>query len=341
MSGPGPSPLVSIITPSYNQAEYLEDTLRSVLAQDYASIEYLVVDGASSDGSQEILRRYAGRLSWWVSEPDHGQAEAINKGLRRARGEIVAWLNSDDLYLPGAVAGAVAAFQARPESGLVFGDAITIDARGRPINKLVFGDWGLAELMSFRIICQPAVFMRKTALEQAGLLDPTYHFMLDHHLWLRMAQATPIQHVPAYWAAARHHPGAKNVSQPVEFGKETLRVLEWMQNQPDLGPLAAQNHKRVLGGAQRLNARYLLDGGLPGPALRAYGQALLANPGFALKHWHRMLYALASLLGAGRLASWYDRLAPIRPGRRPDLDRLPGIESWPGLDLEHKSTYPG
>jgi len=126
--------LVSIITPSYNQSAYLEQAIQSVLGQDYTPLEYIVVDGGSADGSAEIIQRYASRLAWWVSERDAGQADAINKGLRRASGEIVAWLNSDDLYQPGAIAQAVAALRDHPEAGLAFGDAITIDARGRTID---------------------------------------------------------------------------------------------------------------------------------------------------------------------------------------------------------------
>jgi glycosyltransferase involved in cell wall biosynthesis len=324
-------PLVSIVTPSYNQAEYLEAALRSILAQDYPRLEILVADGASSDGSPEIIRRYAGRLAWWVSEPDRGQAEAINKGLRRAGGEIVAWLNSDDLYLPGAVSQAVGALQADPALGLVFGDALTIDGQGRPLNNLAFGDWGLAELLAFRIICQPAVFMRRAALEQAGTLDESYHYMLDHHLWLRIAALGPVKHIPAWLAAARHHPGAKNVSQAEGFARETARLLDWLQAHPALGPLARRDWRRVQGGAYRLSARYLLDGGKPAAALQWYAKALRARPGYALQHWHRMLYALLSLVGGARLAGWYYRL---RPERLPDLSADPRLASWPGLRLE-------
>jgi hypothetical protein len=301
-------PLVSIITPSYNQAAYLEQTLRSVFDQDYEPLEYLVVDGSSTDGSVEIIQRYAERLAWWVSERDDGQAEAIDKGMRRARGEIVAWLNSDDLYLPGAVAQAAAALQADPALGMVFGDAVTIDPQGKTLNRLSFGDWGLAELLRFRIICQPAVFMRRIVLEQAGLLDPGYHFMLDHHLWLRMARRAPVRHVPAVWAAARHHPGAKNVAQAPGFARETLRLLEWMQAQPDLAARVQADRRRIEAGAYRLEARYLLDGDQPAAALRAYGRALVRDPAYALQHTHRMVYALLSLAGGQGLAGWYYRL---------------------------------
>jgi hypothetical protein len=330
------TPLVSIITPSYNQANFLEGTIRSVLAQEGVRIEYLIVDGGSTDGSLEIIRRYSPQLDWWVSEPDHGQAEAINKGLQRASGQYVAWLNSDDLYLPGAVEAAAAILDTNPDLGMVFSDAITIDSQGRPLNRLSFGDWGLDELMGFRIICQPAVFMRRSLIEKIGYLDPSYHYLLDHQLWLRIAQTAPIRHVADLWAAARQHPDAKNVAQAPEFGKEALRLRAWMETQPDLAARITQRKRTVDAGVHRLNARYLLDGGLAGPALRAYGQAFLAQPSFALKHWHRMLYAGLSLLGgkefAGQiLASWYYRL---RPDRKPDLSNLPALKSWPGLLLE-------
>jgi glycosyltransferase involved in cell wall biosynthesis len=327
------APLVSIVTPSYNQAAFLQDSIRSVQAQDYTRVEYLIVDGASQDGSQEIIRRYQDQLAWWVSEPDQGQAEAINKGLSRATGEIVAWLNSDDLYLPGAISSAVAALQADPQLGMVFADAITIDPQGRPLNRLSFGDWSLQQLMAFRIICQPAVFMRRAVLQEAGYLDASYHFMLDHHLWLRMARVAPVRHVDGLWAAARHHLQAKNVSQAAGFGRETLRLLAWMESQDDLADLMQSHRKQIEGGAYRLNARYLLDGGLPGQALKSYGRALRADPGFALQHWHRMLYALLSLLGASELGSWYYKLSASPPEKILGEQCARDLAGWPGLWL--------
>lgn len=301
------APLISIITPSYNQAEYLEATIQSVLRQDYPSIEYMIVDGGSTDGSLGIIQKYVSRLAWWVSQRDSGQAEAINKGLARAQGEYVAWLNSDDLYLPGAISQAAAALRENPRAGLVFGDAITIDPRGERLNHLAFGDWGLAELLRFRIICQPAVFMRRSVLERAGYLDPSYHYMLDHHLWLRMARLAPIAHVPQTWAAARHHPGAKNVAQAAGFGEETLRMLAWFETQPDLAAHLAADRQRIEAGAYRLNARYLLDGEQPAAALQSYARALVRDPRFALQHWRRMLFAAASLVGGRPLREAYQR----------------------------------
>jgi glycosyltransferase involved in cell wall biosynthesis len=354
------SPLVTIVTPSYNQAAFLESTIRSVLAQNYPDLEYMIVDGGSTDGSVEIIRRYADRLAWWVSERDAGQAEALNKGLQRAKGEIVAWLNSDDIYLPGAIQGAVAAFQQHPAAGLIFGDAITMDAHGKPLSRLTFGDWGLLDLLSFRIICQPAVFMRRAVLENSGYLESSYHYMLDHQLWIRMARSAPIKYIggsddkasggpAALWAAARHHPGAKNVSQAPGFSRETMQIVEWMESQPDLEAIIAQNRRRVMAGAYRLNARYLLDGGLPAPALAAYWRALLARPSYALKHWHRMAYAILCLFKLDGLTdSFRMRLSAQQSSRLAANLRLhkfasdqknqeaavTGLENWPGLKLD-------
>ena len=322
--------LVSIVTPSYNQAEYLDSTLRSVAGQDYPEIEHLVIDGGSSDGSMEIIQKHADQLAWWVSEGDSGQAEAINKGMQRARGEIIAWLNSDDLYLPGAISSAVRVFQADPTLGMVYAEALSINRRGRPFNRFRFGDWGLADFMSFRMICQPAVFMRRAAFEQAGPLAMDYHFMLDHHLWIRMASVAQVKHVPALWAAARYHPGAKNVRQAPEFGVETLCLLEWMQAQPALAELFRRNRRMIKGGAYRLNARYLLDGEIYGEALKSYLKALWFSPGYALRHAHRIAYAAACLAGGKRLA---DRFAKSTPQQPFDTGCAEALQGWPGISM--------
>lgn len=324
-------PLVSVITPSYNQAEFLEATIQSVLAQDYPKIEYLVVDGGSTDGSVDIIKKYQSQITWWESEPDEGQASAINKGMARAQGEIVAWLNSDDLYLPGAVREAVASFRENSPVSMVFGNAITIDAKGIPLNELVFPDWDLEDLIGFRIICQPAVFMGRSYYEQVKGLDQNYHFMLDHHLWMRIASQAPIKHENSLWAAARHHGSAKNVAQAADFGRETLEVLDWMQLQEDLGPLVVQNKHMVMAGAYRLNARYLLDGGQYAPALKSYGQAFVNQPMYTAQHWHRMGYACLGLIGWSNMEGLSAR---FRDSRRLDLSGEVDLENWPGLCLE-------
>lgn len=288
-------PLVSIITPSFNQAAFLEATLRSVLQQDYPNLEYLVVDGASEDGSLEIIHKYSSKLAWWVSEKDCGQAEAINKGLRRARGEIIAWLNSDDLYARGAILKAVRAFKEAGDCGVVFSNVFSINAQGELFNVMRYADWGLKDLMAFNIIGQPGVFMRRALLEKVGYLEPNYHYLLDHQLWLRMAAAAPIRYVDNYFAAARFHPTAKNVAQASEFSQEAFSILEWMQARPSMREPFLRNRRRIMSGAYRLSARYLLDGGFPGRAFQHYLASLWHHPRTASKELRRMLFALFSL----------------------------------------------
>jgi glycosyltransferase involved in cell wall biosynthesis len=324
-------PLVTVVTPSYNQAEFLEHAICSVLGQDYPSIEYFLVDGASSDRSNDVIEKYASSLNWWVSEPDDGQADAINKGLRKANGEIIAWLNSDDLYLPGAVSSAVDVLLANPDLGLVYGDAITIDINGRLLNQLVFPQWTLEDLMAFRIICQPAVFMRREVLERAGTLNESFHFMLDHQLWLRIAAEAPIQHIPSLLAAARYHPTAKNVAQAEQFSRETYNVLAWMEKQPEMVEIIHRNRRKILAGAYRLSARYLLDGGFYKEALRTYGKALITQPVYAIGHWHRMLYALLCLFGGTGLDEWYYQM---RRGQNIDLTTNSDLKGWVGLRFD-------
>jgi glycosyltransferase involved in cell wall biosynthesis len=289
-------PLVTIITPSYNQADFLEETIQSVLTQDYPNLEYFIIDGGSTDGSVDIIKKYSGQLAGWLSEKDSGQAEAINKGFSLATGSIVAWINSDDYYLPGAIASAVTALERSPELGMVFGDVVSVDAAGQPFNVMTYGPWGLDELMQFNIIGQPGVFLRRATLERAGYLDLSYHYMLDHHLWLRVAQHAPICYIPQLWAAARYHALAKNVAQAPGFAREAYRIVEWMPSQPGLAPRFARLRRRAWAGAHRINGRYLLDGGQPWPALKAYLKGLLASPAVVLPEYRRIFFAAASLV---------------------------------------------
>ncbi len=294
-------PLVSIVTPSYNQAAFLEQTLLSVFEQDYPHLEYLVVDGASTDGSLAIIQKYAERLAWWVSEKDSGQAEAINKGLARARGEIVAWLNSDDTYLPGTVSAAVRAFQEHPEAALVYGDMLAVDENGQVINRLRYRQLDLADLLCFQIIGQPAVFMRREALEKAGFLDPSYHCLLDHHLWIRMAAQGPIVHAAQTWAAARYHPAAKNRARAGEFGREAFRILAWAGEQPALAEAVRGQERRARASAWRVDARYRLDGGQARESLASWRRAFSIHPPTALARWNLLFSALLDITGLRRL----------------------------------------
>ncbi len=299
------TPLVSIITPSFNQAAFLDKTMQSVLEQDYPAVEYLVVDGGSTDESVQIIRKYQDRLAWWVSEKDSGQAEAINKGIVRAKGEYIAWLNSDDYLMPGAITAAVRALQTNPEAGFVFGNVRVVNPAGLVLNTLSYGDWGLAELMSFHIIGQPAVFVRRSALDKAGLLDTTYHFLLDHHLWLRLATNNEMKYIPQLLASAHYHEGCKNLAQAAEFGKEALRIVEWMRSEPAFAREFEKNEKKILAGANRLNGFYLLDAKEYRKSFQAYWRSFRLDPGGMKREWYRMVFAFFAPLGLEGLRAWF------------------------------------
>jgi len=226
---PASTPLVSIITPSYNQAHFIEETIQSVLGQTYPHIEYLIVDGGSMDGSREIIERYARqypeRMPWWVSERDRGQTDAINKGFARARGEILAWLNSDDTYLPNAVAEAVDFLQAHPEAGMVYGDANLTDERGNVLGPFPARQTDLRRLRrGFVHIPQQASFFRASLWRQVGPLDHSFYFAMDYDLWVRLARRAPLVYHPRLWATFRLHASGKSVASDDRCWPEMLRV---------------------------------------------------------------------------------------------------------------------
>ncbi len=221
----GPHPLVSIITPSFNQARFLETTMESVLSQDYPGVEYIVVDGGSSDGSVEIIKKYETRLAWWISEADRGQTDAINKGLAHARGSILAWLNSDDAYLPGAISSAVARFVEKPEAGLIYGDANYIDEAGQIIGRFPAAQTDYHRLrQGFVHIPQQAAFFRADLWRDVGPLDPSFYFAMDYDLWVRIAGIAEVRYVHQTWANFRIHTGGKTITADEHCWPEMLRV---------------------------------------------------------------------------------------------------------------------
>ena len=218
-------PLVSIITPSFNQASFIEETIRSVLDQEYSDLEYIIVDGGSTDGSVEIIQRYADRLSWWVSEPDQGQTDALNKGFAHARGEILAWLNSDDTYLPGAIQGAVDFLQDHPDVGMVYGDANLIDEQSNVIGKFPARQTDYNKLRrGFVHIPQQAAFFRASLWQKVGPLDPSFYFAMDYDLWVRLARLAQLVHHPSLWASFSLHGSGKSVIADNRCWPEMLRV---------------------------------------------------------------------------------------------------------------------
>ena len=207
-----PLPKVSIITPSYNQGQFLEASIRSVLEQDYSNIEYIVVDGGSKDNSVEIIQNYQDRLAWWVSEKDKGHADALNKGFARASGDILAWLNSDDIYFPSAVSEAVEILTRNPRVGMVYGDADLIDDAGATVGQFASKQTSYQQMLRGSVhIPQATTFFRADLWRQVGPLDLSLFFSFDYDLWVKFAKASQILYVPKKWARFRIHGAGKTI----------------------------------------------------------------------------------------------------------------------------------
>jgi glycosyltransferase involved in cell wall biosynthesis len=217
-------PLVTVVTPSLNQGRFIRETIDSVLGQGYPAIEYLVMDGGSTDETISILEDYGDRLTW-VSEPDAGQASAINTGWRRGRGAILAYLNSDDAYRPGAVERAVAALAEHPGADVVYGEAYHVDETGRILDRYPTEPFSLGRLAEVCFLCQPAVFLRRSAVERVGYLDESLQFSMDYDLWIRLARVARFARVPDYLANSRLHAENKTLGQRARAHAEILPVV--------------------------------------------------------------------------------------------------------------------
>lgn len=215
---------LSIITPSYNQGRFIADTIESVLSQDIHDLEYWVIDGGSTDETLQVLRGFGSRIRW-VSEPDEGQTDAVNKGIRHSAGEIIGWLNSDDIYYPGALATVADFFLRHPEVEIIYGDADHIDEQGQVLSAYPTEDWNYQRLLETCFICQPAVFFRWSLVEKLGPLNTKLNYCMDYEYWLRAGRIAPMVHVPTRLAGSRLYPDTKTLGSRRKVHQEILTMV--------------------------------------------------------------------------------------------------------------------
>lgn len=240
-----PFPTISIVTPSLNQATFLPATIESVISQDYPGVDYQVMDGGSTDATPQILASYSQRFHW-KSEPDDGQSAAINQGWRQAQGEIIAWLNSDDIYYPGSLYKVGTFFKDHPEVDILYGDCDYIDTLGQRLQPYPTQPYHYIKLLSDTVnfIPQPAVFIRRKVLEQVGYLDEALHYVMDFDYWLRAGLSQRFAYLPTCLAGLRIHAEAKSIAWLGKFANELVTIYNHIFSRPDL-PREVQNNKLI------------------------------------------------------------------------------------------------
>jgi glycosyltransferase involved in cell wall biosynthesis len=221
------SPLISIVTPSFNQAEFIEETIQSVITQNYAHREYLILDGGSTDGSVDIIRRHGCSVDYWISEPDRGQSHAINKGFAMAKGDVVTWLNSDDTYLPGALSAVAECFAQRADVDLVYGDFVYVDVRGEVLRRRkVSSNISYDQLVFHDYLGQPAVFFRRSLFEQVGPVNESLHYSMDWELFLRMWKIAKPMHLARELATFRLNHLAKTNCEDDQKWQQEREIIQ-------------------------------------------------------------------------------------------------------------------
>jgi len=217
-------PKISIVTVSYNQADYVEENIRSVIDQNYPNVEHIVIDAGSTDGTLDILARYDEQIDW-TSEPDKGQSDGLNKGFRKASGDIIGWINSDDMLAPNALFRVANYFKDHPEEIAVVGDQEIIDAQGLPVSVTKSRAYSFEYLLNHaQATTQNSLFFKRSVLDKTGYLDESLHYVMDHDLFIRISQVRQIPYLPVTLAGYRLQPASKTSQGTYKFSLELLKV---------------------------------------------------------------------------------------------------------------------
>jgi glycosyltransferase involved in cell wall biosynthesis len=273
-------PVVTVITPAYNQGHFIRETIESVLSQDYPNIEYFVIDDGSTDNTAKILEEYSGRIRW-ETHKNMGQTPTINKGWQLTQGEIITWLNSDDTYLPGAIRKAVDYFAAHPETGVVYGDTIHTKADGTPFGKSrtfsVF-DYKNFVAKCDNTIVQPSSFIRRDVIRKVGELDPRFYYFMDWDLWLRTGLHFKIDYIPEEMSTYRFHDESKTVAQSLRAAPELEYMYKKFYQRDDLTPEIRDVKKMAMMNMYFRSAGYYMTGNDKKTAGKMGRAGLKANP---------------------------------------------------------------
>jgi glycosyltransferase involved in cell wall biosynthesis len=280
------APLVSIVTPSYQQVAYLEEAISSVLEQDYEPLEYIVVDGGSTDGSVEVIRRHENRLAWWVSEPDGGQPQGLNKGFAKSRGEMMGYLNSDDTLLPGAVSRLVSELERDVDALVAYGDAVYVDQRGMETHCGKSKIWGIGPMArrAAGTVMSSASLWRRRAWELAGPFDESYQVWFDVLFFLNLARFGPAAYVAEPLTTYRIHPESKTAhATGLPHTEELMKVADEFFRRPDL-PKELRPHARAARAAYYRRAAWgYYSSGDIASARRALLRSVPLRPRMSLK----------------------------------------------------------
>lgn len=275
------APRITLITPSYNQAQYLEATAQSIVEQDYPNLEWMIVDGGSTDGSVEIIRKYEGYLAWWVSEKDKGQTDALNKGLRRGTGDLFAFLNSDDLYTPGTLHAVGEAFASDPSLTMLLGRCQYITADGSPMDECLYaGDLSIEDFIAYNLVPQPSLFLRLDVCRAVGEFDNGMQYAFDHDYWLRaMLLGHRIRGMDRLLSLYRLHEASKTVT---ERYKQDLDIVaahrKAMRSLPVQDPLRQALQRNSARFCRRVAIEHYAWTRNPSIALRFFRQMLALDP---------------------------------------------------------------